>query len=181
MHNAVYMGLVLVAGMCWPLQAVVNSELKTRTGQPLASAMVNGGGAAVIAGLALLVFGVLAGKLQVPLASSVQQTPWWAYLGGVFSVLVIVAQSSSAAPLGVALLVTLFVSGQAVSSLLVDHVGLLGLPSRPASLTRVLAVAGLLACAAALAFEGRSGGTPERDSADTTASPQRGTHTEPGA
>ena len=95
--------------------------------------------------------------------------------------LVIVAQSSSAAPLGVALLVTLFVSGQAVSSLLVDHVGLLGLPSRPASLTRVLAVTGLLACAAALAFEGRSGGTPERDSADTTASPQRGTHTKPGA
>ena len=155
MNNAVYMVLVFVAGMSWPLQAAVNAELKNRTGQPLASAFVNGGGAAVLAGLALLIFGLWAGRLQVPTMSDVQQTPWWAYLGGFFSVLVIVAQASSAAPLGVALLITLFVAGQAVSSLVVDHIGLLGLDQRSITPTRVVAVIVLLGCAALLAYENR--------------------------
>jgi transporter family-2 protein len=167
MNNAFYMALVFVAGMSWPVQAAVNAELKSRTGQPLASAFVNGGGAAILAGLALLIFGLWAGRLQMPTMNEVQQTPWWAYLGGFFSVLVIVAQASSAAPLGVALLITLFVAGQAVSSLVVDHIGLLGLVPRTITPTRVVAVVVLLGCAALLAFDNRAS-TPEPDLASAS-------------
>ncbi len=153
MNSLPYMILVFFAGLSWPLQAVVNSELKHRTGQPLASAFVNGGGAAVLAGLALVVLGLWARKLQMPTADEIQQIPWWAYLGGVFSVLVIVAQSSSAVPLGVAMLITLFVAGQAVSSMVFDQFGLLGLEQRSISPLRAVAVALLLCCVGLLAVD----------------------------
>ena len=159
MSKAVYMALVFIAGMSWPIQAAVNSELKSRTGQPLASAFVNGGGAAVLAGLALLILGLWAGKLHLPSAGDLHATPWWAYLGGVFSVLVIVAQASSAVPLGVALLITLFVAGQAPSSLAVDYFGILGLEARASTPTRAIAVAVLLGCAAVLALDNQASQT----------------------
>lgn len=159
MNAAPYIILVFVAGLSWPIQAAVNSELRVRTGQPLASALVNGGGAAVLAGLALLVFGLWARRLQFPTMEDIQQTPWWAYLGGLFSVLVIVAQSASAVPLGVALLITLFVAGQAVSSLLVDQFGFLGLEQRPITPLRIIAVVLLLGCVGLLAYDRKESGS----------------------
>ena len=150
-----YMLLIFAAGVCWPLQAAVNAKLKNSTGQPLAAVLVNGAGAAILAGLALLVLGVWAGRVAVPTAGAVQSVPWWAYLGGVFSVLVIVAQSTSAVPLGAALLITLFVAGQGLSSLAFDQFGVLGFEQRSASPMRIAGVAALLVGAGFLALDGR--------------------------
>ena len=89
-----YMILIFAAGLCWPLQAAINSQVKVKTAQPLAAVFVNGGGAAILAGLIMLILGVWAGRIQTPTASAIQSIPWWGYLGGIVSVLVIIAQSS---------------------------------------------------------------------------------------
>ncbi|MEM1184194.1 MAG: DMT family transporter [Planctomycetota bacterium] len=157
MNKLPYMILIFAAGVCWPLQAAVNAELKNRSGQPLAAVMVNGGGAAILAGIGLVVLGLWWGKLHVPTLASMQAVPWWAYLGGVISVLVIVAQSTSAVPLGAALLITLFVAGQGLSSLVFDQFGLLGFVPRSATPMRVMGVGLLMAGAVALAIDGQRG------------------------
>ncbi|MEM7623119.1 MAG: DMT family transporter, partial [Planctomycetota bacterium] len=139
----VYMILIFAAGVCWPMQAAMNGQLKRSVSQPLVAVMVNGGGALLLAGLAMLVLGVWAKQLSTPSAAAMRSVPWWAYLGGVFSVLVIIAQSSAAGPLGAALLVTLFIAGQGISSAVFDQFGLLGFDRKPVSLTRGLGVIAL--------------------------------------
>ncbi|MEM7754774.1 MAG: DMT family transporter [Planctomycetota bacterium] len=157
-----YMLLIFAAGVSWPLQAAVNARLKQSTGQPLAAVFVNGGGAAVLAGLSLLVLGLWAGRAALPSTTAIQSVPWWAYLGGVFSVLVIVAQSTSAVPLGAALLITLFVAGQGLSSLAFDQFGLLGFEQRSISPLRIAGVTALLLGAGFLAADARTTTPPDQ-------------------
>lgn len=152
-QNLPYMLLIFIAGVSWPLQAAVNSQLKERTNQPLAAVIVNGGGAAVLAGIALLVLGVLLGRVHTPSAQSVAGVPWWGFLGGVVSVLVITAQSSAAVPLGAALLVTLFVAGQGLSSAIFDQFGLLGFDKKPVSIARGVGVLLLMVGAVTIALD----------------------------
>ena len=171
MKDLPYILLIFAAGVCWPLQAAVNAELKTRTGQPLVAVLVNGGGAAVIAGLAMVVLGLAARQIHTPTADQVSSTPWWAYLGGVISVLVIAAQSSSAGPLGAALMITVLVAGQGVSSLVFDGFGLLGYDHRPVTATRLAGVLCVLLGAGLLAFGGRSNAPPTSDDPEAVQSP----------
>lgn len=175
MNHVMYMLLIFAAGVCWPLQAAVNAKLKAHADQPMVAVLVNGGGAAVLAGLAMLVLGVAAGRMHVPTAQAMGSAPWWAYLGGVFSVLVIVAQSTSAVPLGAALLITLFVAGQGLSGLLFDQFGWLSFERKPVTGTRIAGVACLLLGAVLLSAGQRSGAaTPAGE--ETVAGGDAATH-----
>ncbi|MEL6797820.1 MAG: DMT family transporter, partial [Planctomycetota bacterium] len=100
--------LVLAAGASWPIQSAVNGQLKVVTKSPFVASLANGAGAAVIAGLVLLVGGILLRQITLPGTAEYGRVPWWAWGGGVFSVLVIVAQSTGAHHLGTAQLISLF-------------------------------------------------------------------------
>ncbi|MEM1331652.1 MAG: DMT family transporter [Planctomycetota bacterium] len=143
--------LVLIAGASWPIQSAINGQLKSIVKQPVIASLANGAGAAVLAGGILLVGGVLLKQLSMPESATVMRVPWWAWFGGVFSVLVIVAQSTGAHYLGTATLIALFVAAQGVSGLIVDHFGLLGMPRNGASVQRLVGVALLVAGAILLA------------------------------
>ncbi|MEM9082756.1 MAG: DMT family transporter, partial [Planctomycetota bacterium] len=130
MDRIFYVFIIFFAGICWPMQAAINSELKHRTNQPLISAMVNGGGGAMLAGMILLALGLITGRGSQENSVSLGSVPWWAWTGGVFSVIVIVAQSTSARPLGAALMVTAFLAGQVLSGLVFDQFSLMNYPHR---------------------------------------------------
>ncbi|MEL7484848.1 MAG: DMT family transporter [Planctomycetota bacterium] len=132
--------LVLAAGASWPIQSAVNGQLKVVTKSPFIASLANGAGAAILAGLVLLVGGILLKQVALPGAAEYSRVPWWAWGGGLFSVLVIVAQSTGAHHLGTASLISLFVVAQSVSALVVDHFGLLGIPHKPVNTQRLVGV-----------------------------------------
>ena len=162
--------LVLAAGASWPIQSAVNGQLKVVTKSPFIASLANGAGAAMIAGLVLLVGGVLLKQMSLPGSAEVSRVPWWAWGGGVFSVLVIVAQSTGAHHLGTASLISLFVVAQSVSALVVDHFGLLGIPARPVGAQRLIGV-GLLVIGSVLVTRATLAPDDERSTGMTDASP----------
>lgn len=161
--------LVLAAGASWPIQSAVNGQLKVVTKSPFIASLANGAGAAVIAGLVLMVGGVLLRQITLPGTAEYGQVPWWAWGGGVFSVLVIVAQSTGAHHLGTAQLISLFVVAQSVSALVVDHFGLLGIPHKPVNLQRLVGV-GMLVVGSVLVARATSTSTTTAETESSTLS-----------
>jgi bacterial/archaeal transporter family-2 protein len=132
-----------VAGMLITCQVGSNSQLKKNLGQPLPALIVN------------YVFGIGAVLLytflrQVPLPSTERafQTPWWAWLGGIFGAVYGLTAIVLASRLGAATLTALVVTGQLICSVILDHFGWLSFDVHPASWTRIagcaLMVVGLI-------------------------------------
>ena len=71
--------------------------------------------------------------------------PWWGWLGGFVGVTYVVAVFLPIPEIGTAATVGLTVAGQQLASLMVDQLGLLRLPRRPLTRTRLAGVALLLA------------------------------------
>ncbi len=122
--------LVLVIAMGYPVQAGVNGTLSHYLGHPLLAALTN----TVVASLALLVMVVL---FRVPLPSITGATfaPWWAWTGGLLGATFVFSSLTLAPKLGAAVFVSTGVVGTMISSLLLDHFGLVGY--RPIAITPV--------------------------------------------
>ena len=144
MDRLPYLLLIFGAGLCWPMQAAVNAELKARVDQPLVPVIVNGGGGAILAALILLTIAFASSRLTLPTTAQLSAIPWWACVGGVFSVVIIVAQASSARPLGAALMVVAFLAGQVLSGAVFDQLGLMNYPVKQISPMRVLGIGSVL-------------------------------------
>ena len=65
---------------------------------------------------------------------------WTLYLGGVFGFIIIAAAVLVFPRLGAAYAVALMVCGQCLAAMVIDHFGLMGMETRPATLQRVLGV-----------------------------------------
>lgn len=129
----------LVAGAANPLQSATNGELNKQLQQPL------------WAGIATYVTGLL-GMLLIQLfvrqplpAGQVAGVSWWAWLGGIVSVLSTMAGLTMVQKLGSGIFTSLSVTASLVVSVLLDHLGLLGLKQHPLSVTRVIGCGLLIA------------------------------------
>jgi len=65
------------------------------------------------------------------------EAPWYTYLGGVLSVIIVYLVARSIPPLGVAVATTAIIVGQVMTACLVDHLGLFGLEKAPFTWYRV--------------------------------------------
>jgi len=74
--------------------------------------------------------------------------PWWIWLGGTVGACYIVATVTFSPKLGAAGWLAAVVAGQILTSVVLDHYGLVGFAVHPASLRRLAGVALLLAGAA---------------------------------
>ncbi len=82
---------------------------------------------------------------------------WWTLLGGTIGALYVFVQSLTAAQIGVALFTVGVVAGQSVGGLVVDRIGVAGLPPRAVSTFRI-AGAALAIVAVVIASLGRTSG-----------------------
>ena len=129
-------GLLLLAiliGTLLPLQTGVNAELRTFLGHPVATALVSFGVGAV--GLLIL---VLCLRLPVPVAAAWSQTAWWQWSGGLLGAIYITAAVVLGPRLGAGTLIAAIVSGQMITSLLLDHFGWVSFPEHPITGLRLL-------------------------------------------
>ena len=133
---------VVLGGAATALQAPTNARMMGAVGSPVNAAFVS-----FSVGTAAL--GVLAVVLQVrPDIAASRALPWYAWVGGLYGAIFVVAAAWGVPRLGVATTIILMVAGQLLLSVVLDHFGAMGMPKQPISLGRVagigLVIAGVL-------------------------------------
>ena len=130
---------VVFGGAATALQAPTNAKMMTAVGSPVNAAFVS-----FAVGTAAL--GILAVVLQTrPDMAASRALPWYAWVGGLYGAIFVVAAAWGVPKLGVATTITLMVAGQLLLSLVLDHFGVMGVPKQPLNLGRVAGVALVLA------------------------------------
>jgi transporter family-2 protein len=135
--------LGLVAGAALPIQGAVNAQLRANLHLPFAVATIS----FAIAGLAMILILLPAITLrQTPKLElqSFANVPWWGWLGGLCGATYVTAVFTAIPVIGAAAVVGLTVVGQQIASVFFDRYGLMRLPARPVTVTRLSGVAFLL-------------------------------------
>jgi transporter family-2 protein len=127
--------LVVLAGAMIALQAPTNTMLARAGGSPVLAALIS-----FAVGTVALFLAWLASGHRAELAPF-GALPWYAWVGGVYGAVYVAIAAYAAPRLGLAALITIGIGGQVLMALWMDHVGALGLPKTPVSLTRILGAA----------------------------------------
>ena len=126
---------VVFGGAATALQAPTNAKMMTAVGSPVNAAFVS-----FAVGTAAL--GILAVLLQAkPDMAASRALPWYAWVGGLYGAIFVVAAAWGVPRLGVATTIILMVAGQLLLSIGLDHFGAMGMPKQPISWGRVAGVA----------------------------------------
>ena len=127
--------LIILAGGATALQAPTNARLMTAVGSPVNAAFVSFAVGTAALGLLALIFHTK------PDIAAARALPWYAWIGGLYGVVFVIAATWGVPRLGVALTITLMVAGQLLISLILDHFGAFGAPQQPINLGRLAGVA----------------------------------------
>lgn len=133
---------VILGGAAASLQAPTNARLTTAVGSPVNAALIS-------FAVGTVALGVVALAMQArPDVAATRALPWYIWIGGLYGAAFVVAATWGVPRLGVATTIILMVAGQLLHSLVLDHIGFLGMPKQPISLGRVagvgLVIAGVL-------------------------------------
>ena len=134
----ILIALALLIGALLPLQAGLNAQLRTLLPHPVTAALIS-----FLVGSAVLLVVSLALRISWISNSKITSVPWWLWTGGIFGANYVLVALILAPRLGAATLIGLTVTGQMISSIALDHFGLVGFPLHPISPGRILG-AGLL-------------------------------------
>lgn len=133
--NLFSIALIILAGGATALQAPTNARLMTAVGSPVNAAFVSFAVGTAVLGLLAVVFQTR------PDMVAARALPWYAWIGGLYGVVFVIAATWGVPRLGVALTITLMVAGQLLISLILDHFGAFGAPQQPINLGRLAGVA----------------------------------------
>ena len=125
--------VALAAGMAAPTQFAINTQLRQVVGGPVLAAALS-----FFVGTVVLFATTLVLRRSVPELGPIMDAPWWMWLGGLLGAFFVSASIILTPLLGTATTVGLFLAGQVVASIAIDHFGWLGVPVQPASIPRLL-------------------------------------------
>ncbi len=132
--------IALLSGAGLALQVGFNSQLRVRMGHPIPAALTS-----FLIGTTCLLTFVAAMRPPLPETEALQRSPWWIWMGGVVGACYVASAAAFARHLGAAGWLGLIVTGQILTSLMLDHFGLVGFPTHPISVWRIVGAALLLA------------------------------------
>lgn len=131
--NAAYYLLAIGAGLGITLQTTLNGQLaKGVGGDSVAAALFSFTAGAVCLG----VFSLMRGGIATSLAAIPAQ-PLWSLLGGLLGAAALLSYVVLAPKIGLSALLGLAIAGQIISSLVIDHFGLMGALERPVSAAKL--------------------------------------------
>ncbi len=123
----------LVAGVANAFQAGTNSTFAKTLHQPFLAALIVVG----ISALSLAGAGLVSGRLAWPSAASFGEIPWWGWVGGLLSAILLMSQLFVAETIGAGPFLGIIVVTGTVASLLIDNYGLVGFKVHGLNLWRV--------------------------------------------
>jgi transporter family-2 protein len=132
--------LAIAAGVLLPVQAGLNAQLRSAIGSPVVAAFIS-----FLVGTAALAVTTLLLRASLPLGRAWSSTSVVQWSGGLIGAVYVLAAVVLAPKLGAGTLVAAVVAGQMVTSLLLDHYGLIGFPVHSLSLVRLLGAAFVIA------------------------------------
>jgi transporter family-2 protein len=130
----------VVMGGLLSVQPLLNAKVGIAAGHPVYAAMFS-----VLVSSATMILAALVLRLQAPDVPAIFRLPPWALVGGVIGAFVVLVALTATPRLGAATTVALFIAGQLVASIVLDHYGLLGVPIHPFDWVRALGVLLLIA------------------------------------
>jgi bacterial/archaeal transporter family-2 protein len=124
--------LAVCAGTSFVVQQAVNAELRTDLNSAAWAGFVSYlGGTVCMLGLALAL------RETTPSFDVFARSNWWAWTGGFFGAIYIAVSILLVPRLGTATFVALLISGQMLTSLIVDHYGFFNLARHTADPSRI--------------------------------------------
>lgn len=147
--------LALLSGLAIAAQASINGRLAVHIGDPMFAAVISFAGGLLMLLTALLVLPGMrsgVGKLRVALSGGALRS--WQLLGGLGGATLVASQGITVGVLGVAMFTVGVVSGQTVSGLMVDKVGLGPAGARAVTLQRLLGAGLMLAAVVVTSWGG---------------------------
>lgn len=130
-----YFALALAAGFCLPTQAGINSRLNLWTQSPILAAAIS----FAVGTLALCLY-ALAIRIPLPSYADAGEHPWWVWTGGFLGAFLVAATVMLAPKLSAGTMIALIVTGQMVTSIVLDHFGLVGYTVHPVNALRLVGV-----------------------------------------
>ena len=129
----------LASGIANPFQSGFNAELNKRLAAPLWTTVT-----VYLTGLLGILLIQAAVRHPLPLGK-LQQVPWWAWLGGLVSIISTVIGLSTAQKLGSGVFTGASLTAAMITSVLLDHFGLIGFKQHTASPARLAGCALMIA------------------------------------
>ena len=127
--------LAIAAGAVLPAQAALNGKMGKAVGDPVYAAFIS----FVVGSIGLFAY-LAATKTDLSAISKVGSVHWTVWLAGFLGAFYVACVIILAPRLGVALTFGLVVAGQLSISMIIDHFGLLGIPSHPINWPRVVGI-----------------------------------------
>jgi len=124
--------LALLSGAALAVQAAINAQLRVALGTPVLAAL-----ASFVVGTVALAAYALVTRAGRPDGPSLAAAPWWVWTGGVIGAAYVTVSVILVPRLGPGLLFGTIVAGQMLAALVLDHYGLLGVPTHPVNAGRV--------------------------------------------
>ncbi|NUS72117.1 MAG: DMT family transporter [Corynebacteriales bacterium] len=141
--------LGIIAGAVLPIQGAINAKLRTELDEPLAAATVSFAVATLT--IAVVLAALWATKrTPSPQVKPLRTMPWWGWLGGAAAAVYVTGTFLLIPEIGAAVTVALTVTGQQLTSALIDHRGYFRLPQRQLNRTRQIGLGLLLVGAVAI-------------------------------
>lgn len=134
-----FMLCALLAGIILTFQIGINSQLQLFLNNPVQATLVSFS----VGTISLFLYSVTVGY-NWPTLQQTLQTPWWIWLGGILGAIYVFSTIFLAPKLGATVLISLIITGQLITSLILDHYGFLGFPQQTINLWRILGVVFLI-------------------------------------
>jgi transporter family-2 protein len=122
-----------LAGALVAMQPPINSKLGQSIGNFAAATF-----SFLVGTMALLVVTLAVGNHHI---ADIKHVPWWYFVGGFIGAVFVASSLITVRTLGAGGVVAATIAGQLTFSVVIDKFGLLGLPEKPLSVTRVIGVA----------------------------------------
>lgn len=126
--------VALVSGISMAVQGALNTVLGKFIGVLETTFIVH------IVGTLVVALGLFAFKFGTGSFGNIPRAPWYAFIGGIFGVIIVYSVVFSISRLGVAIATTIIITGQIVTAVLIDHFGLFGLDKICFSWTKGLGI-----------------------------------------
>ena len=128
----VYTLVALVIGLLLPVQVGINAELAQRVSSPITASLFS-----FAIGTVGLMLCLWFSQAPWPDLNTLTSLPKWLFLGGFIGAFAVFGGIISGPKIGLLSLVALVLAGQLMASIIMDHNGWLGFPTRELSFGRI--------------------------------------------